>query len=297
MDIDQLRYFTVIAKHQNLSKAQEELYVAQPALSTSLSRLERQLGVALFDRYKGRLYLNRYGKIFLEYAAQICRISEEARAALQRERERNENSLLLGMVDWGFAPGLISEFAASCPEVVVNVSQISLANTDLNACLERYDILVCPFPMALNNAECIPLLRDELFLAVAASHRFHGREYAALSDLEDEVVLCPGFQMHFGPFVSNLLERSKVYPKRMEGCMAENLAELLEVKNAVAVLVKGVRRRMGACENVHFLPLRPAIYRESGLAFSQKRELSPAAARFLKFAKEYCSSHENGVFQ
>ena len=296
MDIDQLRYFTVIAKHQNLSKAQEELYIAQPALSTSLSRLEKQLGVTLFDRYKGRLHLNRYGKIFLDYATQICRICDEAQTALREEKERNGNSIMLAMVDWGFAPGLIPEFAASCPEIVVNAIQISLANTDLNACLERYDILICPFPMALNNAECIPLLRDELFLAVANSHRFYDREYVALSDLEGEVVLCPGFQMHFGPFVADLLDQAHIHSKRMEGCMAENLADLLEMKNAVAVIVKGIRRRMGPSENVRFLPLRPAIYRESGLAFTQKRQLSPAAARFLQFAGEYCSFHENSTF-
>ena len=50
MDLLQLRYFCEIAKQESVSKAASILHVSQPSLSKSLSTLERDLGIKLFDR-------------------------------------------------------------------------------------------------------------------------------------------------------------------------------------------------------------------------------------------------------
>ena len=50
MELSQLRYFIAVAKLGNMSKAAETLFVSQPNLSTSISRLEEEVGVPLFER-------------------------------------------------------------------------------------------------------------------------------------------------------------------------------------------------------------------------------------------------------
>ena len=50
MELSQLRYFITVAELGNMSKAAEALFVSQPNLSTSISRLEEEVGVPLFDR-------------------------------------------------------------------------------------------------------------------------------------------------------------------------------------------------------------------------------------------------------
>ena len=63
MEIQQFRYFLAAARYENLTKAAEDLHIAQPALSQSIKRLETELGVSLFDRKNHRIELNEQGKL------------------------------------------------------------------------------------------------------------------------------------------------------------------------------------------------------------------------------------------
>lgn len=67
MELNQLHYFAAVAKTENITKAAQELFITQPALSRVILRLERELGTPLFDRNGGRITLNEHGKVFLSY--------------------------------------------------------------------------------------------------------------------------------------------------------------------------------------------------------------------------------------
>jgi len=65
LELNQLKYFVLIAELQNLSKAAERLNISQPSLSKSISRLEKELGTQLFDRVGKKIVLNEQGRVFL----------------------------------------------------------------------------------------------------------------------------------------------------------------------------------------------------------------------------------------
>lgn len=71
MDLLQLQYFRTIARTENLTKAAQLLFVTQPNLSASITRLEDDLGVSLFNRRKGKIVLTATGRIFLEHVDRI----------------------------------------------------------------------------------------------------------------------------------------------------------------------------------------------------------------------------------
>lgn len=66
MEWQQLEYFRVVARLEHFGQAARELAISQPALSRSISKLEEELGVTLFDRMGRSVYLNSFGRVFLE---------------------------------------------------------------------------------------------------------------------------------------------------------------------------------------------------------------------------------------
>ena len=57
----QLQYFLVLAEEQHLRRSAEKLFISPSSLSITISRLEEELGVKLFDRSKNQIQLNAYG--------------------------------------------------------------------------------------------------------------------------------------------------------------------------------------------------------------------------------------------
>lgn len=78
MNSDQLRQFKAIAETGSLSKAAEQLYVTQPALSMALSKLEDELARPLFIRKGKSLQITENGIKLLEYANRVTDILDEA---------------------------------------------------------------------------------------------------------------------------------------------------------------------------------------------------------------------------
>ena len=65
-NINRLKYFQAVCKSNNITKAAEELHIAQPSISIAIRSLERELGLSLFSRKHNKLNLTEEGKHVLE---------------------------------------------------------------------------------------------------------------------------------------------------------------------------------------------------------------------------------------
>ncbi|WP_435771307.1 LysR family transcriptional regulator [Nocardioides sp. SYSU DS0651] len=80
MDLRLLHTFRTVVSAGSVSAAASVLLVSQPALSRQVQQLERQVGVRLFDRDRGRLRLTVAGEVFLEAAEEVLAAAENARS-------------------------------------------------------------------------------------------------------------------------------------------------------------------------------------------------------------------------
>ncbi|MEV5569692.1 LysR family transcriptional regulator [Spirillospora sp. NPDC052269] len=81
MEVRQLRYFVAAAEHEHFGRAAEALHIVQPAVSKQVARLERELGLTLFDRSHRRARLTPDGQAFLVHARRALRGIDRAAAA------------------------------------------------------------------------------------------------------------------------------------------------------------------------------------------------------------------------
>ncbi|WP_153795327.1 LysR family transcriptional regulator, partial [Paenibacillus polymyxa] len=79
MEFRQLQYTLQIAAEKNFSRAAEKLHIAQPSLSQQLSKLEKELGVLLFQRNTSTVELTHAGASFVEKAKKIVDAVEQLR--------------------------------------------------------------------------------------------------------------------------------------------------------------------------------------------------------------------------
>lgn len=86
MNIVYLKYAITIAKAGSLSKAAEELFIAQPNLSRAVKELERELGITIFDRNSKGITLTEDGERLIGQGRKILEQIEEVEEEFREKR-------------------------------------------------------------------------------------------------------------------------------------------------------------------------------------------------------------------
>src|SRR4051794_20925637 len=98
MELRHLRYFVAVAEELHFRRAAERLYVAQPAVSEQVRKLEEELGVRLFDRTQRSVSLTVAGTALLGEARRVLRQAELAQLAARNASESAVEQLRIGFL-------------------------------------------------------------------------------------------------------------------------------------------------------------------------------------------------------
>ncbi|MFM2066268.1 MAG: hypothetical protein RLZZ584_1177 [Pseudomonadota bacterium] len=120
MDLRDLRYFETIAGLEHLGQAAERLHRTQPALTSSIRRLEADCGTALFERAGRGIRLTEAGKVLLKWARRMRFDVDDARRELQAIGAGLSGDVRLGIVPTGaqfLLPAVARQLLAEAPQV------------------------------------------------------------------------------------------------------------------------------------------------------------------------------------
>src|SRR3954454_714233 len=126
MDPRRVLTFRAVAWARSFSAAARALALSQPAVSTQVASLEREVGVRLLDRRPGGLRLTREGEILLAHADAIAERFELASAQLTAAAEGVRARLRIGAFPTalaGLVPEAIAQVRRAHPEVKVSVDE------------------------------------------------------------------------------------------------------------------------------------------------------------------------------
>lgn len=193
MDLLQLQYFREIARAGTMSKAAERLFVSQPTLSGSLSRLEDGLGVALFDRRRGRISLTRDGQQFLACVETVLDTLDAGVRALQSGADGSETGLRIATS----LPDLLGDALPFLPQQAYSsgVRHITCQSAQvLEACLnDQVDLGIVRDPPEGASSPALEYLEldcCERVLMLSQSHPLARRSVVSLADLRPYRFVC-----------------------------------------------------------------------------------------------------------
>jgi DNA-binding transcriptional LysR family regulator len=126
VELRHLEHFVAVAAELNFSRAAQRIHVVQSALSASVGKLEKELGVELFDRSKRQIALTAAGEVFLEHAREVIHTAHRARTSVDAFRDQLSGTVTLGtLMSWGTLDlaAALEDFRLSNPLITVRLRQ------------------------------------------------------------------------------------------------------------------------------------------------------------------------------
>jgi DNA-binding transcriptional LysR family regulator len=128
IDLNLLPHVLALARHQNFARAADAMSISQPALSRIIGRLEKKLGVMLFDRTRDGVVPTEYGRLMIEQGRDILNRSSELRReiSLMQGLKIGQLAVAVGPYPHVISAGsAMTRFVARCPNVQLRLEQLS----------------------------------------------------------------------------------------------------------------------------------------------------------------------------
>lgn len=148
MEIRDLRFFCLTAEMEHVTKAAENLGVAQPFLTKIIGQLEKEIGIPLFDNVGRRIKLNKYGEVFYSHAKKILVELDNMRDDMERIIERQSRTIRLLTNTESLYPKMFLEYQKSNPETVLSMSYSARENMVNALRTGNSDFAICSPPIS-----------------------------------------------------------------------------------------------------------------------------------------------------
>ncbi|MGW6024748.1 LysR family transcriptional regulator [Streptomyces sp. NPDC055099] len=286
MDLLQLRYFQVVARFEHISRAAQELHVAQPSLSRTIARLEAELGSPLFERQGRRIRLNPYGAMFLRHVERALSELDDGRRAVSEARDTGLGRVNVASETLLTVTHLVGSFRAAHPRADVRLFQSTAQEMDRRLRTREVDFCVASQPLTGANLESVELAREEVLLAVPPGHWLEGRESVTIPEIADEpfVSTRPGHWQR--ALLDRLFAAEGLTPVlSCEGDEPGASQDMISAGLGIG-LIPAMSRRAGTAAVVRVAWVRldaPGCERVLTLVWGRDSYLSEAALKFREF--------------
>ncbi len=188
MNLSQLYYFRKLAQVGYFNRAAKELFITQPALSTSISSLEKELGVTLFERSKNGVHLTEDGEEFNRHIA--VALSEVDRAvSAMTDRAEHKSTVRIATtesVQRNQLPQLLNAFRQAYDAPVEFDIAVTNTQESLTGLRERaFDVAFCTYVPDLPDMETVQFTTQNIVAAMNLGNPLACKDEVTLEDLSE----------------------------------------------------------------------------------------------------------------
>lgn len=287
MELRHFRYFVAVAEELHFRHASERLHVAQPAISEQIRKLERELGVRLFDRSPRGVALTDSGAAMLDEARRVLRQADLAARVARTAHDRPPASRLRVGYLPDSLPAAVSrglrQLARAVPELDVEFESGSERRMIEDLRQGRLDAVIASLPIPSDGLRITPLGRQHAIAAIPAGHPQAVSSSVVLewTARESLIILPRDVNPPFYGAVVAMCRAAEMSPTFVVADSVEHALLRVAAGAGIALLPESVAERI-APNGIRFLPVRGAEPAFESAVLTDPRAESPITVAFLR---------------
>jgi DNA-binding transcriptional LysR family regulator len=290
MELFQLRSFLRVAEEGSFTRAAEELYLTQPAVTQHVRALERELGVPLFDRTGRGAQLTPAGEALCRYARRSVALLAECRQVIADLESGAVGRLALGAgvtTSIFRLPNWLRAFGDAYPGVDVVVRTGRSREVAALALEREIDLGLVTSPVQHPDLRVAGLFEEEIVLVTPRGHPLADRRLPLDELAEAPLILFPkatGFREYLDRALADAGVAARV---KMESDSVEAIKSFVAVGLGVSFLPAAAVEAEVAAGDLARAEVAglPALRRQTSVLYRVDRHLSAGARGFLAILK------------
>jgi DNA-binding transcriptional LysR family regulator len=285
--LNSLMTFHKVAKHKSFSKAAEELYISQPAVTKHIRNLELKAGMRLIQRGRGGFALTEAGKALYRHTQKISSHLMEIENVLGSLQKDHHGFLKIGTTESYskcLMPKVLSGFQSSFPAIKISLDVGNSEEIEKNLSTYRNDLAVIGVTKVSPKFEFIPFLKEELVLIVSPEHPLSKRKSVSLKELEAYPLIIRAKGSTTRRILLKAFKESDIHPSLLvEAGSSEFIKQWVSEGKGVSVIVKRIVEDEGKRGIVRIVPLSKKLYLEVAFLYLKEQRFNPAIRTFVEY--------------
>lgn len=293
MELQQLRYVLLLSEELNFHRAARAAHVTQPTLSQQVAKLEKELGVYLFERGTKSIRITKEGEAFLPYIRLLFENLKQGVQEIKKEKGVLEGSIRLGFIPTigpYFMPYLLKTLKKEAPMIQVQMFEETTSVLLESLHSGKLDLALLALPIEESGIVEYKICSDEFLLAVHKSHKLAKKKKVSFKDIEEDELL---ILQEGHCFRDQALEFCHKYFKKIdykfEGSSLVSVLNLVSVNEGMTFIPK-MALPFSKHPNLVFKEFSPGKpKREIGLCWRVTYPLNYVEKYFLELCKKISS--------
>lgn len=319
MNTRQLQYIITLAEEKSFSEAANKLLISQPSLSQYVQKLEKELGIELFERTVP-LKLTYAGETYLESAKKIISIEDELQERIIDIADGKRGKIYLGVGFLNSAtliPNIVNVYRQSFPDVELILEEDMEPNLKIKADAGELDLIFATSRFEDSRYERVELFQEDFLLAVPKCMSTSDKEtsYKEMSHNEtneneelintarqiptisvDRVKDVPFILLKSNTFIRQIVENSftkvGIKPKCAATCTSAIGAYGMAKAGVGATLIPYSTFQNDYSSNVEYYRLEDSNFKRSmSIYYNKEKYISRIVREFISISEEYFKTY------
>jgi DNA-binding transcriptional LysR family regulator len=284
VNLKRLEYFCQLAVIGNFTRAANKIGIAQPALSITIQKLEKEIGLKLINRAEKNAMLTAEGQVLYKLATQLLSQAKQVELELEELKDLDRGTIRFGvsaMMGSYYFPKVLTAFKQKYPNIkmhLVDQGTVALEKMLLNG---ELDLALVRGDLENTQLRYTELINEEVVAGMVNTHPLAMNKTLSLAQFCQQ----PLVLFHEGYFLREVVSQySKKNHIALDIGMETNLIELQKslVRNKVGITTCLSRILEDDCQMTS-IPFEPKIEFKLSLAWKKNHYLSKASKAFIAY--------------